>query len=408
MDSWIYFLLLVITSLIVQGFYSMLEMACVSFNRIRLQFYVSQGKRRAKWLKALLDSPARLFGTTLIGVNGAMQFGSECARRFYSSLELSPDWAPITQIFIVLIFAELPPMFAARYHAEHVVMLGIPILYFTSFILRPIIFLLDCLCRLIHFLFGIRSSPRLYLTLEELQKAIEKREDISQKPLDPIVVNIFSLKNKRAKDLMDPMYTIKSISYDNTVGDLKQLLNLQAFPFIPVYHNHPQNVVAIAFTRDLLRLPDSTPLKNCCRFPWFITEKSSVLEIIKEFRWNNQSVAIVLNHQGETIGSLTLDAIVDQIFGHYGDHVLFREYVPGKGKVFIRRSFPADTLIAELDQSFSIDIPSDKNKTLQDLMEKHLGHRPELGETVHIGQYEFSVEDISLISGRTILIRSIG
>lgn len=142
------FLLLVILSLIVQGFYSMLEMACVSFNRVRLQFYVSQGNRRAKWLSNLLNNPTRLFGTTLIGVNATMQFGSECARRFYSSIDLSPDWAPITQIFIVLIFAELAPMFAARRYAENVVMLGIPIIYLTSFVLRPVIIVLDWICPL--------------------------------------------------------------------------------------------------------------------------------------------------------------------------------------------------------------------------------------------------------------------
>ncbi|NRA89902.1 MAG: DUF21 domain-containing protein [Simkaniaceae bacterium] len=161
MADWTFFLLLVVVSLIIQGFYSMLEMASVSFNHVRLQFYVSQGSRRAKWLSYLLKNPTRLFGTTLIGVNTAMQFGSECARRFYSSLELSPDWAPITQIFVVLIFAELSPMFAARRYAENVCMLGIPILYFTSFILRPIVFVLDLICRFVNFLFGVKTNSGL-------------------------------------------------------------------------------------------------------------------------------------------------------------------------------------------------------------------------------------------------------
>ena len=134
MSSWAFFLMLLIVSLVIQGFYSMLEMACVSFNRVRLQYYVSQKNRRAMWLSYLLNNPTRLFGTTLIGVNTAMQFGSECARRFYASLHVSPDWAPLSQVIIVLIFAELAPMFAARRFAENVAMLGIPIIYITSFI----------------------------------------------------------------------------------------------------------------------------------------------------------------------------------------------------------------------------------------------------------------------------------
>ncbi|MDN3508552.1 MAG: CNNM domain-containing protein [Candidatus Neptunochlamydia sp.] len=348
MDSWTFFLLLVLISLIVQGFYSMLEMACVSFNRVRLQFYVSQGNRRAKWLSSLLNNPTHLFGTTLIGVNAAMQFGSECARRFYLSLELSPDWALITQIFIVLIFAELAPMFAARRYAENVVMLGIPIIYLTSFILRPVIIILDLLCRFINFLFGVKNRSGFYLTREELQKAIEERDDSPKEKLDPILGNIFALKNKTARDLMDPIEEMKSIASENTVGDLKALLALQTLPFIPVYHKILQNIVAVAFPRDLLRLPDDTRLRGYCRSPWFITEKNSILEIIKEFRCNNQSLAIVLNNQGQAIGTLTLDAVVDEIFGHRDDWISFGEYVPGKWKVFVDRSFLEHTLVSEV------------------------------------------------------------
>ncbi|MEM8727530.1 MAG: CNNM domain-containing protein [Chlamydiota bacterium] len=407
MDNRIFFLLLIFISLIIQGFYSMLEMACVSFNRVRLQFYVSQGYRRAKWLSLLLSNPAHLFGTTLIGVNGAMQFGSECARRFYSTLELSPDWAPITQVLIVLIFAELAPMFAARRYAENVVMLGIPIIYLTSFILRPVIIILDRLCCFINFLFGVKNRSGLYLTREELQKAIEERDDFPKERLDPILVNIFALKNKTAKDLMDSIGEMKSIASENTVGDLKALLALQALPFIPVYHKRLQNVVAVAFPRDLLRLPDDTRLRDYCRPPWFITEKNSVLEIIKEFRRNNQSLAIVLNHQGQAIGTLTLDAVVDEIFGQRDDWMSSEGSALEKRKVFVDRSLPGNTLVSEVNRWFSIEIPCQRQMTLEDLMERHLGHRPDRGDVVRIDHYELSVENISLIAGRTLLIRSV-
>ncbi len=384
----------------------MLEMASLSFNRVRLQFYVSQGNKRAKWLNSLLNNPTRLFGTTLIGVNATMQFGSECARRFYSSLELSPDWAPVSQIFIVLIFAELAPMFAARRYAENVVMLGIPLLYLTSFILRPVIFTLDLLCRFINFLFGVKSRSGLYLSREELQKAIEERDDSPDEKLDPILMNIFSLKSKTAKDLMDPISEMKSIPSENTIGDLKALLGLQARPFIPVYHKDPKNIVAIAYPRDLLRHPDDTRLRAYCRSPWFITEKNSVLEIMKEFRRNNQSLAIVLNNQGQAVGTLTLDAVVDEIFGHRNDWISFGEYSPGKGKVSVDRSFTGDTLVSEVNKWFSIEIPAKEDETLEDLMEEQLGHRPDRHDTVRVGNFELSVEETSLIAGRTILIRS--
>ena len=408
-EPWQYFLLLLVTALIIQGFYSMLEMACVSFNRVRLQYYVSKNHRRAKWLSKLLNNPAHLFGTTLIGVNAAMQFGSECARRFYSSLGLNPDWSALSQVFIVLIFAELSPMFAARRYAENVTMLGIPILYFTSVILRPITTVLEGICRVINWFFGVKA-PTAYLSRDELQRAIEERDDtpseIEKAEFDPVLNNIFSLKTKTAKDLMDPIDKGKLISSSATVEDLRKTLGLEATPFIPVFHKEKSNIVAIAFPRDLLRYPDETRLRAYSRSPWFVMEKNSILEIIKEFRRNNQSLAIVLSQAGAAVGILTLDAVVDEIFGQRDDWVSFGEFAPEKHRVFVDRSLPGETKVSDINLWFKLSLPGEEDETLEELMTRLLKHRPEKGEAIRVGEVELMVEETSLIVGRTISIRS--
>jgi len=407
MSDWVFFLILIIASFVVQGFYSMLEMSCVSFNRVRLQYYVSQKNRRAKWLNALLHHPTLLFGTTLIIVNSAMQFGSECARRFYASLNMNPDWAPLTQVILVLIFAELAPMFAARRYPEDVSMFGAPILYFSSLIMRPVIYLLDIIFRFTNCLFGVKRVSALHLTREELQKAIEEREDILEQRFDPILANIFSLKAKRAKDLMDPLNRVKCISSGASVGELKILLGLEVVPFVPVYCRSKVNIVAIAYPRDLLRLADTTPLLPHCRVPWFITEKNSVLQIIKEFRLNNQSLAVILGDQGNAVGILTLDTVVDEIFGQRDDWVSCGKYAAEKHKILVDRAFPGDTLVEDVNRWFNINLPSKGDETLEDLMKSHLHSHLERGDSVRIDGFEFSIEESSLMAGRVILIRSI-
>ena len=139
MNSALSFLVLIVLSLIMQGFFAMMEIACVSFNKVRLNYYISKKRKRAEWVHFLIQRPALLFGTTLIGVNAALFIGSEAARRFYESLGMSPDIASITQIILVLIFAEISPMLAGRRYAEHVVLLGIPILFGFSVLFRPFI-----------------------------------------------------------------------------------------------------------------------------------------------------------------------------------------------------------------------------------------------------------------------------
>src|SRR5579862_3451905 len=116
--SWIFFLGCSLISILIQGFFALFEMACVSFNKVRLQYFASLGKKRAIWLSELIQQPSRLFGTTLIGIASSLQIGSEFARKFYESIGFNPDFAPITQVFLVLIFGEMVPMFAARRHPE--------------------------------------------------------------------------------------------------------------------------------------------------------------------------------------------------------------------------------------------------------------------------------------------------
>lgn len=409
-NSWQFFLLLIFISLFVEAFFSMMEMGCVSFNRVRLQYYISQGNRRAKWIGFLLNHPTRLFGTTLIGVNAALQFGSECARRFYLSLGLSPDWAALSQIFLVIILAELSPMFAARRYAEHVSMLGIPIIYVFCKIMTPFVWILNGVCYAINRIFKLPSTHGMHLTREELQKAIEAREEVSTNDrgdFDTVASNIFSLKSKIAKDLMQPIEKGKLIPSSHLVSHVKEALNFEYFSYLPVFHISKQNIVAIVYPRDLLKAEKEASVRQYAKQPWFILEKNSILQILKQFRKNNQSVAIVLNQSGLATGILTLDMIVEEIFGpkNYDRH--FFEKNDLKDQVIIEKSFPGDAKIKHINDQLNIHLPSHGVFTLEELMTKELGHRPNKGDYVRVDQFELTMEEPGLLKGKKISIRTV-
>ena len=277
--------------------------------------------------------------------------------------------------------------------------------------MTPITYCLDLICRFVHLFFGGPTTPGLVLSREELQKAIEERENIpataDAEVFDPILMNIFSLKTKTAGDLMIPIQEIKTISSEGTLRDLHALIGGETSPFIPVYHRSKQNIVAIAYPRDLLRFTEETRIRPYSRSPWFITEKNSVLQIIKEFRRNNQSLAVVLNEGGTAIGILTLDAVVDEVFGSREDWISLGEFSKEKHLVLIERSFPGDTKISLINKWIGIHLEGEEDDTLEDLMTKNLGHRPSLGESVRIENFELTLEQSSLIAGKTILICSI-
>lgn len=406
--SWKFYLFMTLICVAIQGIFAMLEMACVSFNKVRLQYYVSQNHLRAKWLNYLIKRPTLLFGVTLIGVNTALQVGSECSRRFYDALGLSPDLAPLSQIIIVLIFAELAPMFTGRRYAESVAMLGIPFIYFFSIVLRPVIWILDLFCRQLNRLIKSSVKEGDFLTREEIQFLFERREDpYFPKEMNRISTNIFFLKNKTAKDLMIPLQNVHMLPSFYTVGEMRVWLRNHYVPYIPVYQRSMDRIIGIVYPRDLLRLTPEKQIKNYARPAWFITEKSNIMHILRQFRLNNQSVAIVLNASGAATGILTLDEMTDEIFGQADTWESFGEMAPRMHHVIVDRSFSGDMKVEEFNRKFSVHLDAKPEDTLEDLMTQLLGHPPEAGENVRIDQFELNVEEAPLIGPKTIAVRTV-
>ena len=397
-------IVLILLCLFVQGFFAMVEMACVSFNKVRLQYYVSKGVRRAIWLSDLLHHPGRLFGTALICINAALQIGSEASRRLYEALHISPDFAPITQVVIVLIFAEISPLFAGRRYAEHAAMIGVPILYAVSFLLTPFIWLFDGLCHVVHWLIGSSKKGGLYLSREELQKILEEKDE---EEFNTISAQIFALRNMTAKDLMKSIQVAHLMPSTATIAQMREQVQSNYSPFIPLFGKNPETIVAIGYPRDLLRLPGNKKVRDHAKAPWFITEKDSILTILRQFRKNNQSVAIVLDEKGQARGVLTLDDVIDEIFGLADSWMSFEEIVPRSHHVVVDRSFPGDQSIAEFNKTYKIHLESHGQETLEDLMAYLLGHVPTVGESVRIDQFELTVEEATLLGPKLIAIRTV-
>lgn len=406
-DNALFWLALNIVSILILSFYSMMEMACVSFNKIRLQYYLSQGNARAQHLNYLLHKPERLFGTTLIGVNVAMMFGSEFARQFHSAIGINPDWAPLSQVMIVVIFGELAPMFAARRYAEHVAMLGIDLLYASAKLMAPILWIIGLMTKAIHFYMGKSTKHNIYLNQEELQKIFETVDEEGAATgftpeFDTIVSNIFNLRNINAEQVMTQIDRIFKVPSNCTIGEMREILKKVDQKFLPIYHRSSNHIVGIAFPRDLLRVSDKQKVNEYARQPWFITKRTGVIQILKQFRFNKQNVAVVLNEKGEGIGILTLDDVVEEVFGNYGVGSLKNV----KNIPLIERTFPADTSIDTFNKMYNFHLDDQGTETLGELVTKVIGHHPTEGESVFIAPFEFKVKEASILDIKLLTIKT--
>jgi putative hemolysin len=400
--NWLFFFLSTFLAVFIQAIFALFEMGSVSFNKVRLQYYVSIGKKRALWLNFLLKRPARLFGTTLIGINTALQIGSECSRRFYESIHLNPDWAPLTQVLIVVVFGELAPLFAARRHPEQVAMFLAPFMMVMARIFTPLIWTFGLISNGIHYLMGRKKEVPLFLSREEVKLAFEDAEEKTSE-LTKVVGHIFQLKNQIAKELMTPLSRIQMVSSVAHLSQARHHLSVHYESFVPIYHKSPSNVVAMAHLSDLLKCDPHTPIIKYARSPWFVTENSSILDILDQFRRNNQIVAVILDKSGQTSGLLTLDQILSQIFG--------KEEVKEKQETIpslhIERTLLGEMKVKEFNQQFQADIVCLDGDTLSDWILTQLDHAPAKGETFRFESFVFTILEPSLRGIKLLSVRSI-
>ncbi|MES2274194.1 MAG: transporter associated domain-containing protein, partial [Chlamydiota bacterium] len=274
---------------------------------------------------------------------------------------------------------------------------------FISTILSPVIWAFDALARLIHRAIGKDQSVPLFLSREEVKMAFQDREE-GEDEFNAILNRIFQLKNLTASQLMMPLSKVQMIPLATTLGEMRTAALENYSPMIPIYHRSPHNIVAIAHLRDLLRMDDKRRVFEQARSPWFVTRDTSVLQILEQFRRNNQSVAVILDSSGQACGILTLDLILEGIFGEE-ESVIDGPQI--QTPLYVERTLPGEMPIQEFNQQFEAQLPHGEDQTtLSDLIISQLDHPPIKGETVQIDLFEFTVEEPTLRGVKTLSVRS--
>ncbi|CDR33672.1 hemolysin family protein [Criblamydia sequanensis] len=409
-SSAIFWLLANFLTIISLAFFSMFEMAAVSFNKVRLHFYVSKGLLRAKWLSELLQNPSKLFCTTLIGVNVSMFVGSECAREFHEALGINPNWSPLSQVLLVIIFGELAPMFAARHYPETVAMSGIPIIYFSSKLLSPLIYILSVISKFANKLMGSKKMEEdgLFLSQEELQKILEEQDEETphesdHEDINVISSNIFRLRKKLVKDIMTPIQSIPSLPSNATIAQTVNLIKKNDLAYIAVYHDRKENIIGIAKPRDLIRASEAKRIRDYTRAPWFITENSRLTDVLKQFKRSQENIAVILNDRGIAVGITTLDSLLKEIFGQ-------SERSPEEKSnmnLFLQdKTFPGNYTVGEFKRKYGILLAGEEDLTLSDLIKENLSHPAEVGDKVSIGNVDLMVKEASFLEIKSVSITS--
>jgi putative hemolysin len=244
------------------------------------------------------------------------------------------------------------------------------------------------------------------MSREEVKRAFEdvrfQTHSSESDKVNTLINNIFSLGAKRVKDHMIPLNQMIILSSRATTAEYKELLQQFYSPFCFLYHERPSNIIAVIYPRDLLRQPENKPLVDIAHSPWFVTEQANILQIMKQFRYNKQLAAVILNNTGQSVGIMALDQVSDFIFSHD-----FPDEEQEEPISYIEKTLDGEMLIEDFNKQFNTHLHYEGVKTLSDFIEVILHHHPSQGDVVRIDRFEMTILEVSLKGIKSLSVKTL-
>lgn len=376
---------LIVVCLLCEGFFSGTETAIVSIDRGRMQARAAKGSRRAAMLSEALSNPERFFSTTLLGTNMVVVLSNAVATMLVIRY-LGQQYEYLTIAImspLILVFGEIVPKTVCRYHAELLAPYFIRPITLIATVLSPLVHLLTTLTTLLVRALGMgdtRFQP--HTTREDLANYLEMWSlDSTLKSAErKIIERIFDFSETRVGDIMIRLVNISALEADDSIEDALRLARKTGYSRIPVYAEEAYNIIGIVHARDLLRADaQHLSLRDVMRTARYVPDTAPIDDLLAQMRTEGDSIAVVVNEYGGTIGIVTIEDILEEVVGEIYDEYDKKENLithTGKNRYLVK----ARTEIGEVNDSLGLDLPRDDYETLGGFLLKHFGRIPRTGE----------------------------
>ncbi len=369
------------------AFFSASEIAVVSQGKI-VKFYKHKDKR-LKMLEELMDKPEIVLGTILVGVNFSTILTSSIATPWFVKI-LGKEGilaSTFAVTFFIVVFGEIIPKNIARRHSLDIALKSLTLLNIFSKFLYPIVFVFTQITKpLLWFIGTKRGEEKPFITKEGLKHMIEMmyKDDNVMETEKKMVLNVFDFREVQVKDIMTPRIEITAIPSKATLSEALKVISEEGHSRIPIYEETLDNITGIIHVKDIFRnweRKDKLTVKDIAHEPFFIPEFKHIEELLQEFRAKKVHLGIVIDEYGVVSGVVTIEDIVEEIFGEIRD-----EFEEGEEDY---RRLPDGTIwlkgtmtIEDINEIFGLDLPVNGFETISGLIMDFLGKIPAEGEYV--------------------------
>jgi len=190
---------------------------------------------------------------------------------------------------------------------------------------------------------------------------------------------------------MTPRTDIAAVEAGKSLEEARQVFTRSGHSKLPIYHETIDHIVGIIFLHDMFD-PHQT-LQEIARETTFVPESKNIAELLREFQENKNSIGVVIDEYGGTAGLITIEDIVEELFGEFEDEFDFEEVTVKKTENGYIVSGRAE--IDYLNESLHLRLPPGEYETLGGFLEDRLGRIPTTGEELSIGNKKFLITKAS-------------
>ena len=402
---------IIIICLILCAFFSGMEIAFVSSNKIYLEIEKKQDNFLSHILTKLTEKPSQFIATMLIGNNVAlvvysffmgdllMQWFVTLGIEFSSFMNLLIQ--TVLSTLIVLITSEfLPKVFFQIYANSFVKFFAIPayIFYLIFYVVSSfIMWISDTILKRFFKTEGdfvplFFSKIELGNYISEQMNHFEDHETVDSEI--QIFQNALEFSGVKARDIMTPRTEIAGVDVLDSVDDLKDMFIKTGYSKIMVYQNSLDDCIGYVHSFELFKKPKT--IKSILIRVEYVPETIFIKEALDLLIKKRKSVAVVLDEYGGTAGIMTIEDIVEELFGeiedeHDSEEIRIEQEI--EEGVFL---FSARLDVEYLNQTYKLNIPeSDSYGTLGGFIVDYTKGIPKKGNKISIGNYNFVVEEAS-------------
>lgn len=392
--------------MVFSAFFSGMEIAFVSSSKLRFELDRSNRSLAGKLLSVFYDNPNNYISTMLVGNNIALVvYGIMMARVIDGFLETHITDNPalllladtIISTLIILVVGEFLPKTIFKINPNGALRFFALPTYLLYVILYPISLFATACARGILRLCGIKlnkeNSTKAFTKMDLdyfIQSSIQQGNGMQDVDTEvKIFQNALDFSNLRIRDCMIHRTEIEAVSKDDSTATLMRTFVESGFSKLIVYDGSIDNIIGYIHSSEMFK-NSTTWQQHIVKMP-FVPESMQAQKLMEQFLQQKKSLAVVVDEFGGTAGIISLEDIVEELFGEIEDEHDIDDYIAkqiDKGTY----SLSARLEIERVNELFGLSLPvSDEYQTIAGLILNHYKNFPKTHEVIQIGHFRFKI-----------------